>query len=70
MVGKIQYKVGAHDLELTRKDGRWTAAVDGIAVDRWFTSSADAWTAGVEEADRIDRFAASSLAPGAGPGKA
>jgi hypothetical protein len=68
VIKKIQYKVGPHVLEVTGDDSQWTAAVDGVRIDRRFTSSSDAWTAGVTEADRLDRFEASALSPGAGGG--
>jgi len=29
--------------------------VDGMLVDGWFTTTSEAWTAGVTEADRLDR---------------
>jgi hypothetical protein len=35
---------------------RWAVTVDRVPVDRLFSSRPDAWTAGVIEADRIDRF--------------
>jgi hypothetical protein len=35
--------------------GRWTVAVDGRRLASWFTTQVDAWTAGVTEADGLDR---------------
>jgi len=58
MINRVRYEVGSHVLEVTGNGGRWTATVDGVDHDRWFTSSADAWTAGVAEALRLDRHAA------------
>jgi hypothetical protein len=54
MSQKIRYTVGRHELELATDKSRWTVTVDGVAVERWFTSLADAWTAGVNEAGHLD----------------
>ncbi len=54
MVHTIRYEVGAHVLELNGNSSRWRATVDGVGLDRWFTTSADAWTAGVAEALRME----------------
>ena len=37
---------------------RWTVKVDMVHLAGEFTTRPDAWTAGVIEADRLDRFAA------------
>ena len=37
--------------------GRWIVAVDGVPLSGWYATRADAWTAGVTEADRLDRTA-------------
>lgn len=37
---------------------RWTVKVDSVPLAGEFTTRPDAWTAGVIEADRLDRFAA------------
>jgi hypothetical protein len=34
---------------------RWAVEVDAVAIERSFGSRPDAWTAGVTEADRLDR---------------
>jgi hypothetical protein len=39
------------------KDGRWYVAVDDVELSIWHKVQADAWTAGVTEADRRDRLA-------------
>ena len=49
------YQVGSHVLKITGIDGRWVVTVDGMLVDGWFTARSAAWTAGVIEADRLDR---------------
>ena len=65
---KVRYEIGAHLLEVTAERSRWTAAVDGVRLERWFLSSAEAWTAGVAEALRLDggeapRFVGPAAAP-------
>jgi hypothetical protein len=55
----IRYDVGAHVLELSGNSSRWRATLDGISLDRWFMSLADAWTAGVTEAFRKEEGKAS-----------
>jgi hypothetical protein len=57
MSQKIRYHVGRHVLEIAANKGRWTTTVDGVGLDQWFMSLADAWTAGVTEAGRLDRCA-------------
>jgi hypothetical protein len=69
MLTKIVYEVGAHTVEVTALHGRWTAVLDGVAIDRWFMSLADAWTAGVTEAVRLDDGAACSFVAGADAGR-
>jgi hypothetical protein len=49
------FEVGVHVLRLACARGRWTVTVDSVTFERWFTSEADAWEAGVREADRLDR---------------
>jgi hypothetical protein len=66
MSEKIRYEAGQHVLEMAVKDGRWTTTVDGESVARWFESLADAWTAGVTEALRLDLRTAPSLPGGGG----
>jgi hypothetical protein len=46
--------VGAHLLLLSCAEGRWTVTVDSVAFETWYTSEAEAWEAGVREADRLD----------------
>jgi hypothetical protein len=54
MAHTIRYEVGAHVLELFGNSSRWRATIDGVSLDRWFMTSADAWTAGVTEALRME----------------
>jgi hypothetical protein len=50
------FEVGAHALVVTKiLEGRWRVAVDGKSLDTSFDTQADAWEAGVREADRLDR---------------
>ncbi len=53
------FMVGSHEVRIWLDDGRWTVAVDGTLLPRWFETQADAWTAAVGEADRADRRGAS-----------
>ena len=69
MLTKTVYQVGVHTLEVTAGRGRWVATVDGVIIDRWFTSLADAWTAGVTEAIGLDKGAACSFVAGADAGQ-
>jgi hypothetical protein len=49
------FQVGSHVLHVVGSDGRWVVTVDGMPVDGWFMARSAAWTAGVTEADRLDR---------------
>jgi hypothetical protein len=61
---QVQYQVRSHLLELTGNVNGWAAVVDGVRLGPSFGSSADAWTAGVTEAYRLDALAAGSPPPG------
>jgi hypothetical protein len=52
---RTRYTVGAHVVETVGQGGRWAAIVDGARLDASFPCSADAWTAGIAEAERLDR---------------
>lgn len=69
MSAKFRYQAGQHLLEVAASNGRWTTAVDGVTVDRWYTSLADAWTAGVTEALRLDAGAPYVFVGDAGAGQ-
>jgi hypothetical protein len=69
MDSKIVYQIGASTLAVTAAHGRWTAVVDGVALDRWFATLADAWTAGVTEALRHEASASSTFVAGADAGR-
>jgi hypothetical protein len=49
------FRVARHILHVVGKQGRWLVTVDGASVAGSFTSRSAAWTAGVTEADRLDR---------------
>jgi hypothetical protein len=49
------FRAGAHEVRLWMLEGRWYVAVNGIQLTVWHKTQADAWTAGVTEADRLDR---------------
>ena len=50
------FRVGTHELRIWMQEGRWYVAVDGVQLPIWHKVQADAWTAGVTEADRLDRL--------------
>jgi hypothetical protein len=52
------YEVGTHRLHLSGREGRWTVTVDETACSSSFATRAEAWEAGVREADRLARFGA------------
>lgn len=49
------YQVGKHVVRISNANGRWAVTVDDATLTKWFVNQADAWTAGVHEADRLDR---------------
>ncbi len=51
----MTFQVGKHSVSLSQAKGRWTAALDGRSLAKWYLTDAEAWEAGVREADRIDR---------------
>ena len=51
----VKFEVGTHVLIVGRHDRRWTVMVDGAPTNMTFQTEADAWEAGVHEADRLDR---------------
>jgi hypothetical protein len=52
---KSIFQVGMHVLQVIGSDSRWVVAVDGVLHEGWLASEAQAWAAGVAEADRIER---------------
>ena len=52
------FTVGHHEVRVWFASGRWYVAVDGAELSTWYVTQADAWTAGVREADRLDLRAA------------
>jgi hypothetical protein len=51
-----RFEVGRRVVAVTRiRDGVWKVAVDGVEVQGTTRSQAEAWEAGVREADRLDK---------------
>jgi len=51
-----QFEIGRHVVKVSMvMEGRWTVAVDDGPVPGSYRTQADAWEAGVREADRRDR---------------
>jgi hypothetical protein len=48
------FRAGDREVRLWMQEGRWFVAVDGAQLPIWHKTQADAWTAGVTEADRLD----------------
>jgi hypothetical protein len=46
------YQAWKHQVRVSSTSGRWAVAVDETALPGWFVTPADAWAAGVREADR------------------
>jgi hypothetical protein len=59
LVGAACFQVGGHLVRLSRANERWHVTVDAVSFERWYPSEAEAWEAGVREADRLDQLAAS-----------
>ncbi len=49
-----EFEVGGHRVRVWPRGERYAVAVDRHALARWFASEADAWAAGVREAQRLD----------------
>lgn len=49
------FQVGRHEVRITGRLGHWNTSVDGAALPETYQTEAAAWTAGVHEADRLDR---------------
>ncbi len=52
------YDVGGHLVRLLGFEGRWSVTIDENAYATSFATRAEAWEAGVREADRLDRLRA------------
>lgn len=53
------FEVGKHLLRITKvMEGRWSVSIDENRHPSTFATQAEAWEAGVREADRLDRAAA------------
>jgi hypothetical protein len=51
-----RYRVGKHLVLVSKVEGRWSVTVDEALLPTWFMTQAEAWEAGVREADRLDRL--------------
>jgi hypothetical protein len=49
-----KFVVGTHEVRVGVAHERWTVALDGVLLPGWYATQADAWAAGVAEADRAD----------------
>ena len=50
------FQAGKHVLRITKvMEGRWTVSTDDVPHPHSFATQAEAWEAGVREADRLDR---------------
>jgi hypothetical protein len=61
------FEVGSHKVQLRVQKGRWLVTVDRRPLSGRYDSEADAWTAGVQEADRLDRSSLRTVAAEAIP---
>jgi hypothetical protein len=52
------FDVRSHQVCVWLDGRRWHVSIDGSELQLWFVTAADAWAAGVQEADRLDRVAA------------
>lgn len=59
------FQIGQHVLQVFGNDGRWVVAVDGVLLRGWHSTSADTWSAGVAEVDRLG-----TMSPAAEPAQA
>jgi hypothetical protein len=55
------FEVGRHVVKVSCAQGRWAVLVDEQVLAKWYTCRADAWTAGVQEVDRIESATAPEL---------
>jgi hypothetical protein len=51
----VTFQVGSHVVRVSGREGVWSVDVDGTTWPNSFGTAADAWEAGVREADRLDR---------------
>ena len=55
---RTTFDVRSHQVCVWLDGRRWHVSIDGSELPIWFVTAADAWAAGVQEADRLDRVAA------------
>lgn len=51
----VTFQVGNHRVRVGGQPGTWEVSVDDGVIGQTFATAADAWEAGVREADRLDR---------------
>jgi hypothetical protein len=51
----VVFRVGTHSVKVSGGNGVWMFAVDEAAGASSYATEAEAWEAGVREADRLDR---------------
>jgi hypothetical protein len=54
----VTFTVGTHAVVVAPRDRCWSVSVDGTPAASTFGTQAEAWEAGVREADRLDRLVA------------
>jgi hypothetical protein len=60
------FEIPGHELLVSGHEGAWRVTVDGVAESSLsFATMADAWAAGVREAERLDRGLQAGAFPGA-----
>lgn len=52
---RSQFQVGMHIVSVFGLDGHCVVSVDGVLLRGHFDTTADAWSAGVAEVERLDR---------------
>jgi hypothetical protein len=60
MYQRIALTIRRRVVVLVARDGRWMATIDGLDLPDTFPTSADAWTAAVREAERLDGLIAAA----------
>jgi hypothetical protein len=57
----LRYEVGGHVVRVTQVSvGRWSMSIDDVDVDGTYGTRAEAWEAGIREADKRDRTPATA----------
>lgn len=59
----LVYEIASHRVRVSGHEGAWRVDVDRAACPVGFATVAEAWAAGVREADRLDRLARGEPSP-------